>query len=172
MFKKQCSNVEVHEPHEHTIHRTKAEAAGDPEALAVLPDEWDSTYKCPGHQESPLERMMLYKEILDNGGTLSLQQKQDLEAITEYVVAMVQAFITAVSEALAPAIEVMAKAAKQLWESLTPELQQYLIGKPQHGGAVLNDVATPYSEAQARAFVPPYDSEARQAQHYPGRGGW
>ncbi|AXQ52923.1 hypothetical protein SEA_NEFERTHENA_60 [Microbacterium phage Neferthena] len=151
-----CENIDVHDPHVHIVKR----------------DDKEVIYNCAGHTESALERMMLYKEILDNGGTLSLSQKKDLEAISDYMVTMLQAFITAVSEALAPAIEIIAKTAKQLWDSLTPELQEYLT-KPAR--ITLNDVATlpePYSPAARSTFVPPYDSEARSAQHYPGRGGW
>lgn len=114
-----------------------------------------------------LLKLEQYKAKLDAGEDLTPEEQAELEAIAQYVAEAIKAFVTVLQEAFRPAIEVVAKALKELWDSLPKELQQYL-SQPQR--VTINNVAQ--QQAPSSIFVPQRDSEARTAQHYSGRGGW
>lgn len=75
-------------------------------------------------------RMEHYKSKLDAKLPLDKIEQADLEAIGKHVAEMVEAFITALSEALRPAVEAIAAAAMELWNSLPTELQDALRTEP------------------------------------------
>lgn len=89
-------------------------------------------------------RLEHYKSKLDAKLPLDKIEQEDLEAIGKHVAEMVGAFVTALSEALRPAVEAIAAAAMELWNSLPTELQDALRTEPDVVPAVsLGDVATP-----------------------------
>lgn len=117
--------------------------------------------RCPGHDQDPVLRLMEYKEILDSGRELDDWQKADLEAIGEYVVKMIQEFVSALTEAVKPFAEAIVKAAR--------ELNRYLDQQAPRVDVAQFTAQNAFNEG---LLVPKQDSEARTAQHYTGRGGW
>ena len=112
------------------------------------------------------------KAKLDRGEELTPDEKAELEAIGKYVAEVIERFVEALTEAFKPLIENLAKAIKDLWDSLPEETQQAL--RTQAAPPLkfnLGEGVTPYSVPQT-LMAPAHDSEARRADHYPGRGGW
>lgn len=117
-----------------------------------------------------LLKLETYKAKLDRGEELTPGEKAELEAIGKHIAEVIDRFVEALQEAFAPIIESMAKALKQVWENIPVEIRKEL--QQQAAPPLkfnLGEGVTPYSVPQN---LMAQDSEARRADHYPGRGGW
>lgn len=119
-----------------------------------------------------LDKLIAAKAKLDAGEELTEQEQADLEEIGEFLSKVIQEFIKVLQEAFEPVIAAIAQALTHLWNSIPDELKEELQKQAEPLKVSWDDVGILHSEVQRPLFVPPYDSEARQSSHYPGRGGW
>lgn len=119
-----------------------------------------------------LDKLIAAKAKLDAGEQLTEQEQADLEEIGQILSKVIQEFIQILQETFAPVIQAVAQALQQLWDSLPDSLKEQLQKEVEPLKVNLGEVSALRSEVQRPLFVPPYDSEARQSSHYPGRGGW